>query len=136
MHRSQRPTRAWRSSARWHWPRLPWYAASPRLSRLVVCSVAIAAAMSAKYSAVYLLPVAAVVFLVSSLKLTSNTAAVPHSGTQSVGAVLYSALVVCLVLPLWWAGHLFGRATPEQLADQDQSEMSPGCRERAFADSS
>jgi hypothetical protein len=99
---------------------IAWSAASPGFTHLVICAVVIAAAMSAKYTAVYLLPVAAAAFLLSSLRRQFE-----QGGSQSLWkaigeGVLYSGVVMCLVLPLWWAGHLFVRGTPAEPAAQNE----------------
>lgn len=97
---------------------IAWAATSLKLVRVVVCAVAVAAAMSAKYSAVYLLPVLSVVFIVWSVAHRPNDQG--RGPWMAIGGgLLRSALVICLVLPLWWAGHLFARATPAELADPD-----------------
>jgi hypothetical protein len=63
-----------------------------------------------------LLPVACGVFLLSSVRR--------HHGQHGRilvrrvlrDSIVHSALLIFLVLPLWWAGHLFARATPQELA--------------------
>jgi hypothetical protein len=61
------------------------------------------------------------------LNLASNPleSGVSTTGFMALGAaprrvlrdsIVHSALPIFLVLPLWWAGHLFARATPQELA--------------------
>src|SRR5262245_1963836 len=92
---------------------IAWCATAPNGWRLIVCALAIAAAMSAKYSAIYLLAVAPVVFLLAAVS-RSRQPAETFSATRIVGTrSLQYACLICLVLPFWWAGHGFARVTPE-----------------------
>jgi hypothetical protein len=96
---------------------IAWYASGPSAARLLVCAAAVATAMSAKYTAAYLIPVAGAVFLLSSaIRLVRQRA--PASALGVLGhTVFHIVLFVCIVLPLWWAGHFFARVTPGELSD-------------------
>jgi len=103
---------------------IAWSATAPNGWRLIVCALAIAAAMSAKYSAIYLLVVAPVVFLLAAVSRTSKPVDT-FNATRLVGKnALQYACLMFLILPLWWAGHGFVRVTPQQLADPDQPRVA------------
>jgi hypothetical protein len=105
---------------------LSWFANAPSARRMLVCAVTVAAAMTSKYSGTFLLPVACGVFVMSSVRRQHE-----KHGSASVRRVLrdcivHSAILVFLVLPLWWGGHLFARATPQELAlYQDVPSSAP-----------
>jgi hypothetical protein len=92
---------------------IAWCASAPGTGRLLLAALAVAAAMSAKYSGLYLLAVAPVVFLLSSIRRQRE------EGHGVVGrrvvreAIVYGALLAVLTLPLWWGAHLFGRLPPD-----------------------
>ena len=82
--------------------------------------------MASKTPGIFLLPVACGVFLMSSARRQHE-----KHGSVSLRRVLrdsivHGAVLVFLVLPLWWAGHLFARATPQELAlYQDVPSSAP-----------
>jgi hypothetical protein len=91
---------------------IAWSANTPGIGRLMVCAAAIAAAMAAKYSGVFLLPVASAVFLLSSIRRHSGNRGMALVRPVLRDVIVRSALLVVLTLPLWWAGHLFARVPP------------------------
>jgi hypothetical protein len=111
---------------------IAWFASSPSPLRLVVCAIAIAAVMTAKYSGVFLLPVASSVFLLSSIRRHRDRARTAAFRAVFRELILHSALLALLVLPLWWAGHLFTRVTPQELSGPDGSYTSASFSPRNF----
>ena len=91
---------------------IAWFANAPGTGRLLVCAIAIAAVMTAKYSGVFLLPVASAVFLLSSIRRHSGRRGMALVRPVLRDVIVPSALLVVLTLPLWWAGHLFARVPP------------------------
>jgi hypothetical protein len=98
---------------------IAWLAARPSAARAVVCAFAIAAAMSAKYSGVFLIPVAAAVLFLAAVGRTHDVR--PPALLRALGTSIgYSLAIVAVVLPLWWGAHGFVRANSEQLATAEQ----------------
>jgi hypothetical protein len=95
---------------------IAWFATAPSAARLLVCAVAVAAAMSAKYSGLFLLPAAAGVFLLSSVRRQQEQRGTVSARRALREFIVHSALLACLALPLWWGAHLFARATPQDFA--------------------
>jgi len=89
---------------------LVWYLQSPNSRRLVVLAVAVAAAMAAKYSGLFLLlVVAASVFLFQPMAREPAAIASKRSFKTMVRTL---ALFACLVGPIWWGLHLFSFSGP------------------------
>lgn len=89
---------------------LVWYLRAPSRKRLVVLAIFVAAAMSAKYSGVFLLPVVAFAFLFLRPKTEGQPA--PPRATTLKDATRTLALFACLFAPLWWGFHLFSFTGP------------------------
>ena len=112
-----------------------WYATAPSAARMLVCAVAVAAAMSAKYSGAFLLPVAGSVFLLSSLGREPGTRARVWAPKVLRDVIVRSACLACLVLPLWWGAHLFARTTdPLPAWDPGSQAASLSAVPNGFAD--
>ena len=105
---------------------IAWFATAPGAARLLVCALAVAAAMAAKYSLVFLLPVASLVFLWSSIQRHGERRGLARVRPVLREFIVHSMALVFLVLPLWWALHLFARIPPQDLdAPADRYASAP-----------
>ncbi len=104
---------------------IAWYFRRPSRGRFVVMTVAIAAAMTAKYSGVFLLPVVAIMFVLRAVAITHGEG--PASWTQKVGyLVSRGAGVAVLVFFFWWGLHLFSFTGPlKNKSLENTPEWSP-----------
>ncbi|NUQ62827.1 MAG: phospholipid carrier-dependent glycosyltransferase [Pirellulales bacterium] len=103
---------------------IAWHFRQPSRRRFVVMAAAISLAMAAKYSGVFLLPVVLVMFLVQafgqlrSVEVASQPIAAPLSAQPLAWRrrlweiAISCAVLVLLILPLWWALHRFSFTGP------------------------
>ncbi len=93
-----------------------WYLKRPGFRRMFVLALALAAALSAKYSGVFLLPVAGLMFFFEALSRPEREGEPTRRLVRLRRALGWSlgryALLMCLLLPLWWGFHGFGFTGP------------------------
>ncbi len=116
---------------------IAWYFSGPSRLRFIMMAAAIAAAMAAKYSGVFLLPVVAILFLLhpdaASRRRASSDPASPPSQPQpqSWRGRLWDltrnlTALLLLILPLWWGLHLFSFTGPlKNLPLEQTPDASP-----------
>jgi len=102
-----------------------WYFRQPSRGRFVVMAVAIAAAMTAKYSGVFLLPVVALMFVFRALGSPREEGRA--AWTQRLGYLASrGAVLAVLVFFFWWGLHLFSFTGPlKNIALEDTPDWSP-----------
>lgn len=94
---------------------IAWYFSRPSWLRFLVMAAGIAAAMAAKYSGVFLLPVAAILFVLHTFRPAEENRR-PSWLRGSWRIARDGALLVLLVFPIWWGLHLFALSVPPKYA--------------------
>jgi len=90
---------------------IAWYRARPSFGRLVALVVAVSAAVSAKYSGVFLFPTLLVLFLIDAWR-TAPDAGVRRTWNATRSAAGRFTVVVLLAVPVVWGFHLFAFTGP------------------------
>lgn len=107
---------------------LAWYFSRPTRPRFAVMAAAIATAMAAKYSGAFLLPVAAILFVMQATGHRTEDGAVPLTAVYWKIALKFSALLV-VVATIWWGLHLFSFTGPlKNLPLEETPDSSPWVR--------
>lgn len=91
------------------------YLKAPSKKRFFLMALSIAAAMSTKYAALFLLPVALCLLLLREF---------PTRPKLLLGTCIRFSLLVLLVLPLWWGLHLFSSVIPQNTVTQEEGPGS------------
>ena len=104
---------------------LAWYLRSTTWPRFLTLVVATGAALTAKYSAVFLLPTIGIMFFLHALKNRGGA-----WRTDFLPAVWSSvrtfALFLCLFVPVWWGFHLFSYTGPlKNVPIEETPDWSP-----------
>lgn len=104
---------------------LAWYLRAPTGRRLVVLAVATSAAMSAKYSGVFLVPTVAILLLAHGFVRRSGS---PRPAVW--GAIRSTAgtfvLFLCLLVVAWWGFHVWSFAGPLKASPVEQTAEGSG----------